>query len=382
MFNMLITIAFIVLIFASDTFALWKIEYDALLEIQEVNASSFENYNIQYQISSYDNDGWTDLDINNSEIKDGNKYLGTGVDVFGRIEGKKINFRIKNTKDFLVSAPIELTIYPKRVTFLKLYKTDNTNSAPSSLLKKLNFLPYYEIQLPVNSYEKDKSNKTRLIEPLPMHIIQPGSIMHHNWEILNYVCSGATVYFKIGKNDIELMKINVTDSFEYNWIVPDFFAYGEYWWQIVIEYDTVINYGSEQRIFYIGEAFDSDGDGYYDTEEIARNSDPYNAKDVPLLITSDACCTNGYEGQQYYLILKVNNNKRKAYWRALTELPPGLDLTEQGVLYGLPKENGIFVFNIEVTNEDNKKDQVRFFLNIEKADPSVIKMGNGYYYQP
>ena len=142
------------------------------------------------------------------------------------------------------------------------------------------------------------------------------------------------------------------------------------------------NYGSEQRIFYIGEAFDSDGDGYYDTEEIARNSDPYNAKDVPLLITSDACCTNGYEGQQYYLILKVNNNKRKAYWRALTELPPGLDLTEQGVLYGLPKENGIFVFNIEVTNEDNKKDQVRFFLNIEKADPSVIKMGNGYYYQP
>jgi hypothetical protein len=46
------------------------------------------------------------------------------------------------------------------------------------------------------------------------------------------------------------------------------------------------------------------------------------------------------------------------------------------------EENGIFVFNIEVTNEDNKKDQVRFFLNIEKADPSVIKMGNGYYYQP
>ena len=376
---MQVIIVFFIFLFANISYSLWEIKYDALLEIQEVNANSFENFKIQYQTSVFDNNDWNNLEIKNSEIKNGNMYLGTGVDIKGKSDGKKVYFRIINTNDALKSDPIEITIFPKRVTFLKFYKNNNTNSAPSCLLKHLNFLPYYEIQLPVKRYENNNYNKIRLITPNPVNVTTPGSTIQYNWQILNFVSAGATVFLRIGKNDTELMKINVADYSEYNWIVPDNYAHGNYWWQIIIEYDSGQKYGSEQRIFNVGDTIDSDGDGYYDIEEIARCSDPNNSNDIPLLIMLNSCCTNGYLGQQYYQILKVNDNKRKTYWRALNDLPPGLVLSETGVLYGIPKGIGIFVFNIEVTNETNKKDQIRLFLNVENANQSEVKIGKGSY---
>lgn len=354
------------------------IKYDAALEIQEVNANEFNNFSIEYNISN-DNDGWTKIDINNSETFNGNLFLATGIDTEGSYNGKVVYFRIKNSKESLVSDHIEFTIFPKRVTFLKIIKSNITNSLPSCTLKHLKVMPYYEIVFPVKKEINQNKNKTRLKTPLPKRSVKKNTVLHYSWDIYNFASAGATIYLTIGKDDVELEKINVTGVFEYDWLIPVTYFYGEYWWQISIEYaHAEINY-SEKRKLLIGDTIDTDNDGYYDEEEIARNSNPYNSKNIPLIILTDPYCKNGYLGQQYYLAFEVNDKEGKTFWRALSELPRGLVFTEHGILYGIPQEIGIFVFNIEVINEEGKKDQARFYLNINNSKQSSIKIGKGKY---
>ena len=116
----------------------------------------------------------------------------------------------------------------------------------------------------------------------------------------------------------------------------------------------------------------------FGTNAIADGSITENKIYIPLLITSSPICLTGYVGQQYHLVLDVNDRKRRIYWWPLGELPAGLRLTEQGVLCGIPEKAGDFIFNAEVLNEDNKKDQVRFYLKIDKAVSSEIKVGKGH----
>lgn len=360
-------------------YGLLEIRCNALLEIQEETADSFQDFKIQYKLSEYDSYGWNDLTINNSEINESNCYLGTGIDTYTESNGKKVFFKIINKKESLESDSIEMIIFPKRVTFLKLYKNTNTNSAPSITLKHKNVLPYYEIEFPVKRLGNDESNKVLLTTPRSMYPTAHFSLLHFGWQIVNFDSSASAVYLTIGKDeDVELERIEVTGLSEYDWALPATFLYGEYWWQIIIEYESGRKYGSEQRKFYVGDITDSDGDGYYDTEEIARKSNPNNDNDIPLLITSSPICLSGNVGQQYHLDLNVNDKKRKVSWLPLGEFPKGLRLTNQGVICGIPEKTGDFIFNAEVLNEDHKKDQMRFYIKINKAVPSEIKIGNGY----
>lgn len=379
MINMKKYIIFFWFLLTYAGYGLLENRFNALLEIQEETADSFQNFKIQYKTSENDSYGWNDLKINNTEVSESNRYLATGIDTYTESNSKQVFLRIINTTNLFGSNPIEINISPKRVTFLKLLKSNDTNSTPSLVLKYNNILPYYEIVFPVRRLEKDEYNDIILMSPRSMHSVAPSSLIHFYWQIFNFESSGATVYLIIGKgDDIELEKIDITGLSEYDWNISPTFLYGEYWWQIIVEYGPDRKYGSETRKFYIGDIYDADDDNYNDIEEIVRKSDPNNDKDIPLLITSSPICLTGYVGQQYHLVLDVNDRKRRIYWWPLGELPAGLRLTEQGVLCGIPEKAGDFIFNAEVLNEDNKKDQVRFYLKIDKAVSSEIKVGKGH----
>ena len=182
-------------------------------------------------------------------------------------------------------------------------------------------------------------------------------------------------------NELETLKVTiVTGLSEYNVnISEEIYQLGKYWWMISAENNNEEIFHSESRFFYVSDIIDADGDEYNDMEELASGSDPNDPSDIPLIIISNPVCTNAYYGQQYYNPLKVNDNRKRVFWISQGMLPSGIILSREGVLFGIPKGTGSFLFDIEAFNEAGKRDVKRFYTTIKTPVQSCRQSGAGGY---
>lgn len=145
--------------------------------------------------------------------------------------------------------------------------------------------------------------------------------------------------------------------------VSEYFTdWGYYYWRIYA-CDTYGNVrSSKMRSFYVWIPIDEDGDGVDDNIELREGSNPSDANSIPLTILSDEALPPGYLERDYFLRLKAKGgDKQPYYWLFASgdNVPPGIELTVDGVLKGVPTRVGDYSFNILVF--DGKKYCVKSF---------------------
>lgn len=155
---------------------------------------------------------------------------------------------------------------------------------------------------------------------------------------------------------------------------------GYYYWKVsAIDFNDNIR-NSKQRNFYVWVSGDSDNDGFDDNYEIRHGTDPYDSKSTPLYIDIDEVLPNGYLGRDYYYRLKVKGGSRRpCFWLLNTNgnPPPGLHVTYDGELRGMPEEEGNFDFFISVF-DGAKYETKPVRLKIEpKREGLGVKTGKG-----
>lgn len=379
MIIMINKLLFFVIITCNLIYGLYEIEYNAAIEIQEILDNNIDDYKLQYNLDDKDPISWNNFSYNNSEKQGNIKYLASGLFIDSVLTNKSVALRLVN--NFNVSDVHYINIVPELTTFIKISLKNGTNFSSQVYSRHTNNLPYSEIYFHVKPKNNFWVNLIRLIFPYMYDLLTPNSIMNFTWELINCDIENASLFLIIlNDNDTILSKTNVTGLSGYSInMSEDVFPCGKYWWMISVEDNIDCIICSEKRCFYISNSVDSDSDGYNDTVEIARDSNPYDPRDIPLIIISDPVCSNSYYGQQYYNILKVNDEQNRVYWNAPGILPSGLILSQEGVLFGIPRETGVFLFDVEVLNEIGKRDIKRFYMNIKDPNQSQIKSGVGAY---
>ena len=126
---------------------------------------------------------------------------------------------------------------------------------------------------------------------------------------------------------------------------------GYYYWR-VNAYDTWGNVRvSNTRSFYVWIPADDDGDGVDDNLELREGSDPSDINSIPLTIITDEALPPGYLERDYFVRLKAKGGVRQPYYWIYASggnIPPGIELTADGVLRGTPTQEGSYSFNILV----------------------------------
>ena len=356
----------------------YEIKYNAAVEIQEVIKNNIEDYEFQYSLDEKDPVGWHSFEYNNSEEWEGIKYLASGINIGSNVSMKPIALRLRNIKK--VSDVHYLNIHSGRTTFLKISLENGNDFSSTVYSRHMKTLPYKEIFFHVKD-DAQITNLLRLIYPLTSSVIEPNTTACFSWQLISCSVTNAALYLIIGKeNDTVLSKTNVTGLSEYNVnISEEIYQLGKYWWMISAENNNEEIFHSESRFFYVSDIIDADGDEYNDMEELASGSDPNDPSDIPLIIISNPVCTNAYYGQQYYNPLKVNDNRKRVFWISQGMLPSGIILSREGVLFGIPKGTGSFLFDIEAFNEAGKRDVKRFYMTIKTPVQSCIQSGAGGY---
>ncbi|MBQ5951981.1 MAG: putative Ig domain-containing protein, partial [Lachnospiraceae bacterium] len=126
---------------------------------------------------------------------------------------------------------------------------------------------------------------------------------------------------------------------------------------------------------FVVRAYYSDS-GYRDSDptEFTLNSD------VAPVITTTTGLPDGKTGKQYSFELQADGSVPMT-WSVddyATGLPPGLTLSEDGVISGMPHENGAYIFRVSVTNPSGSDSCV---LGIIVGDPPVIHPVNQVFYR-
>ena len=134
------------------------------------------------------------------------------------------------------------------------------------------------------------------------------------------------------------------------------------------------------RSFYVWIPRDDDGDGVDDNIELREGSDPSDANSIPLTILSDETLPPGYLERDYFLRLKAKGGEKLPYYWFFASggnVPPGIELTVDGVLRGTPTQVGSYSFNILVF--DGKKYCVKpFNLTVNPKRTGLgVKAGRG-----
>ena len=94
------------------------------------------------------------------------------------------------------------------------------------------------------------------------------------------------------------------------------------------------------------------------------------------MIITDNTLPSATEGQHFFHVLKCKGSNNNISWGSRSVLPGGLNLSESGVLSGIPSNNGNF--EIEVFAFDGVKfDEKVFLIDINSPQNSVIEGGNG-----
>lgn len=370
---------FLILVTCNLIYGICEIEYNAAVEIKEIMNNSIDVYQLQYNINGKDPIGWNDFEYNNSETEGNVKYCASGINIGRNLKKKNVALRLKNNRK--ISDVHNMDIYSGRTNFIKISLENSTNFSSIVYSQHLKTLPYSEIIFHIKEDNHEILNLLRLTYPLMSSVVEPNTTTSFSWELISCGVTNAILYLVIGKDDATILsKINVTGFSGYTInMSEDIFPCGKYWWMVSAEDNDDVIFCSETRDFFVANSLDADFDGYNDIEELARFSDPNDSTDIPLIIISDSVCSNAYYGQQYYNALKVNNNLKRVFWNAPGILPPGLILSREGVLLGIPKEKGAFLFDIEALNEDGKRDKKRFYMNIQDPRQSRIESGMGYY---
>lgn len=370
---------FLVMATCNLIYGLYEIEYNAAVEIKEIMGNNIDGYQLQYNINEKDPIGWNDFEYNNSETEGNVKYCASGINIGRNLKKKNVALRLKNNRK--ISDVHNMDIYSGRTNFIKISLENSTNFSSIVYSQHLKTLPYSEIIFHIKEDNNEILNLLRLMYPLMSSVVEPNTNTTFSWELISCSVTNATLYLVIGQDEATVLsKTNVTGLSEYTLNMSEYyFPCGKYWWMISVEDNSELIFCSEMRNFFVANSLDTDSDGYDDTEELARLSDPNDSTDIPLIIISDPVCSNAYCGQQYYNVLKVNNNKKRVFWGAPGILPTSLVLSREGVLFGIPREKGAFLFDIEALNEEGKRDIKRFYMNIKEPNNSLIKSGSGSY---
>lgn len=361
-------------------------DYNTGLEIKLTDYADFNGYEMQYNDNKYDDDNWKPLPIHNEETIGNTRYIASGLmfEDYYAYFNKQIYFRFVNKELSRISEIHSFAGKSKSTYFFKLFMSDGIPSEnnPCTMPMSYTSLPCHSMSFRTKHFVLP-DDPPYLLLPLNFLITTMSSILF-SWHCSEeYSLDGNyTKTLIIGKNDTIVENINVGSNNSFYWDISNGnLSYGNYWWQFVVTSNSYHVVGSERRFFTLIEnenLTDTDDDGYIDNDELARGSDPNDPNDIPLIITSDENFPNGYLGQQYFLVPKVNDAKYRCSWDLIGSLPDGLTLSESGTISGVPQKTGYFTFRLKVTNQKWKQDIKRFFINISDPPKSSVRVGNGY----
>ena len=355
-------------------------DYNSAIEMRLQDYQDFDYYDIEYTTSELGSHDWTELEIEEGEIENNEAYYHSGIMNYGN---PQIFIRIKSEYLGKVSDVHVVDIEASRTTFFKMRISDelieNEYNFPSK--SHDSFLPYYDLEFRLKDIPKPWFN-LKLLSP-PRHHRETEGI-NVTWEQeINNRSGGYTLWLTIGSVDNDIIaRINVTNLTSYNVNFSDYnMSPGEYWWKISAENDTDDPVESEKRPFHVvshNQYPDTDEDGYDDYEEYIRHSDPNDANDIPLVITSNCICPEAAINQQYFYKIETSF-KDNFGWSYRGKLPSGINLRRDGTLMGLPKELGNFDFTIIVHGSRQKCDQIRMSMEVVTPPASEVIMGAGCF---
>ena len=355
-------------------------DYNSAIEMRLQDYQDFDYYDIEYTTSEFGSHDWTELEIVEGEIENNNGYYHSGIMNYGN---PHILIRIKSEYLGKVSDVHAVNIEAGRTTFFKMRISDeaienNYNHPPISHDSSL---PYYNLEFRLKDISKPWIN-LKLLSPARHH--RDLDELNPTWEQeINNRSGGYTLWLTIGSVDNDIIaRINVTNLTYYNVNFSDYnMSPGEYWWKISAENDTDDPVESEKRPFHVvshNQYPDTDEDGYDDYEEYIRHSDPNDANDIPLVITSNCICPEAAINQQYFYKIETSF-KDNFGWSYRGKLPSGINLRRDGTLMGLPKELGNFDFTIIVHGSRQKCDQIRMSMEVVTPPASEVIMGAGCF---
>lgn len=352
------------------------------LEIQLIDYTRFNGYYLQYNFQFNDENKWTPLELKCNETSDNIKYCCSSLYI--KNDNKRIYIRIFDPVNLKVSDVSYFPISPGKTNFLKLNRVLNElpYATPSqAVLGQNNLLKYYQAYFRTKNYTY-YMGKAILISPRSNIFKGRLGIINFRWQLTRLVSGVRRIFLGIfNANEEKIYNINVGNSEEFSFDLSEYaLPSGEYSWQIIVEDLNTNKYYSEMRPFFIVDNIsegDDDGDGYSNTEELLRGSDPYDSSDFPLGIISTNVCKNAIVGLQYFLKLDANL-KKSIKWNLLGVLPEGLSLNDHGVIYGKPNVAGDYEFSVEAYDDFGKSDEKRLFLQVIDQSPSEVKTGRGY----
>lgn len=154
-------------------------------------------------------------------------------------------------------------------------------------------------------------------------------------------------------------------------------ASGRYHWSVTAQGEDFSRESESRSFFYSGPEgnSDSDGDGYSDWEEKRRDSDPADPKDIPLQAPSNVWLRARLDLFFSYF-QQVMGGLRPLSFRAASALPPGLKLSRDGRLSGLPLRTGRFPLKTEISDSAGKSLVMELDLEVEGSATNVLKLGS------
>lgn len=350
-------------------------DYDTAFEVRMPFKNKFAGCKYEYNYSD-DDSGWTAANFSNND-NDGNiGYYCYGLTI-GR-DSTNVFFRIKNKTENKVSDAHYVHALRNKTNFIQFDLVDGVANSTAAIAgsNTVGHLTYSTINF---KWKDDAGNSSVFLISPERNYVSTNRNVLCQWEVLNEPISIFQAYLKIyNANNESVLNTNVTGLTNYNWAMDPGLPCGVYYWRIELRDADGNVFKSEKRPFAVADQqTDTDGDAYSDIEELLRGSDPFNAKDIPLII-SNSNYPEGIKGLQYHHIFKANRNEL-LLWTYTGYLPEGLILSDGGMLSGLPKDTGDYVFTIHVQDNDGKTDELKILLKINDPIPSFIRVGNGRF---
>lgn len=153
-------------------------------------------------------------------------------------------------------------------------------------------------------------------------------------------------------------------------------ASGRYYWQVAAQGAGGTSYSEIRSFAYLDprENGDSDGDGCGDNEEKLRGSDPNDPRDVPMSFLPSGM-TRARKALFFAWRPTVTGGARPLRFRALSPLPFGLKLKEDGLLCGAPSRKGLYVLRLEALDQLDRALEMSLEIKVEEERPGVLKLG-------
>ena len=346
--------------------------YNTALEIKREDAGSFEGFLFEYSYNPFNKHSWGPVVLKSNDPYESSVYLYASL-----IQLDDLYFRIKRTRDEKVSDIHFTSVRGMRTNFIKQSIIEGLagNNIVTDAFVSTNIFNFFQMNFRLKNFSNDDPY-LRMINPIRNKIIQNDSV-HFSWHpIENNNISTLQLIVSDCSNTV-CQSINVINMTNYVWNIPHNYNYGIYHWQLKAISNNNENYSSEVWPFIIADDLtDTDNDGYFDVEEIARGSDPNDPKDFPFVIRSQEECQPAFKEQQYFNVLKANINEQLK-WNHIGYLPEGIVLTEHGVLRGRAQNTGDYVFTVFVYDRKGKTDEKTLYLKVLQPAPSYIRCGNG-----